>query len=151
MPEKYTDEELAKVEMNIVDALMEAASYRSGEENRRRVVIKRKDKILFSFDVEGLYEDTWRKCRRQSLINRNKRSEELDNARFLSMVIYEATVESDKKRLWNNQELWQKWNLVSGFEVVNRVLTPGEKSKVGEVIMDLSGYDDDLDDIIKNV
>ena len=67
------------------------------------------------------------------------------------MVIYEATVESDKKRLWNNQELWQKWNVVSGFEVVNRALKPSEKSTVGEAIMDLSGYDDDLDDIIKNV
>lgn len=42
----YTDAELDKVENNIVDALMEAASFRTSEDNRRPINIKRNGKSL---------------------------------------------------------------------------------------------------------
>ena len=82
--------------------------------------------------------------------NKGKRTEELDNARYLAQAIYTATLEADKNRLWNNREVWNKLNVATGVDVVNQVLTPGEKAKIGEVLLDIGGYDDELDDLIKN-
>lgn len=146
----YTETQLEKIEGDIVNALMEAASFRSGEDKRRKVLIKRNDKILFEFTVEPLNEDDWSRCRRENLKNKNKPTEELNNARYLAQAIFMATIDEDKKRLWNNREVWLKLNVGSGVDVVNLVLTPGEKAKIGEVLLDIGGYNDELDDLIKN-
>ena len=146
----YTEEQLEKIEGNIVSALMEAAAFRTSEDKRRKVSIKRGDKILFEFTIEPLNEDEWSRCRRENLKNKGKRTEELDNPRFLSQAIYLATIDEDRKRLWDNREVWRKLNVATGVDVVNQVLTPGEKSKISEVLMDIGGYNDELDDLIKN-
>lgn len=149
--DQMNDEELEKVEGNIVDALLEAAAFRTGNNARRLISIKRDGRILFKFTIEAIDEDTWRKCRRQNLINKGKRSEELNSARFLAQAIYEATIEEDKKRLWQNQAVWNKLDVASGIDVVNIILTPGEKTKIAEVLEELGGYDDDLDDIVSSL
>lgn len=146
----YTEEQLDKIEGNIVDALMEAASFRTGEDKRRPINIKRGGKTLFRFTIEPLNEDDWSKCRRQNLRNKGKRSEELDNARYLAQAIYEATIDEDKTRLWKNPEVWRKLNVASGVDVVNLVLTPGEKAAIGDILLDIGGFNDELDGIIKN-
>lgn len=141
------DNDLTQIEGDIVDALLEAAEYKLHRE-QRTVVIKRGGKNLFSFRVEGLTEDQWRTCRRNNL-RRHGRGEELDGARFLSQAIYMATIDEDK-HIWNNREVWEKIGAVTGSDVVNAILLPGEKSRIGEVLEELSGYNDDLDDLIKN-
>ena len=146
----YTEEQLDKIEGNIVDALMEAAAFRTGEDKRRPINIKRDGKTLFRFTIEPLNEDDWSKCRRQNLRNKGKRSEELDNARYLAQAIYEATIDEDKTRLWKNPEVWRKLNVASGVDVVNLVLTPGEKAAIGDILLDIGGFNDELDGIIKN-
>lgn len=147
----YTETQLSKLEDNIVDALLEAASFRTGDDKRRKVVIKRNDKILFEFTIEPLNEDDWRRCRRENLKNKGKPTEELDNSRYLAQAIYTATIADDKKRLWNNREVQLKLNVANGVDVVNMVLTPGEKAKIGEVLLDIGGYNDELDDLIKTL
>lgn len=145
------DVDTEKLEQDIVSALMEAGSWRK-DNVRREVRITRDDNLLFSFNIEPIDEDTWSKCRRQNTRNKGKRTEELDNSRFLSQVIYEATIDEDKARLWRNKDVWKKFNATNGADVVNFVLKPGEKTKIVEVISAISGYDDDdkLDDIVKN-
>ena len=138
-----------KIEQDIANALMEAASLRMNTECPE-VRIKRGDKLLFTFKIGALTEDEWQKCRRQNLKNRGKVTEELDNGRFLSQVIYEATVDEDKTRLWKNKAVWTKLNAVNGIDVVGAVLTAAEKTKIVEAISDLSGYSDDLEDLIGN-
>lgn len=139
-------------EKDICAALLEAAELRKPENNRAEIQIVRQGKKLFAFTVGPLTESDWRKCRRQNLKNRNKPNEELDEARFLSQVIYEATVEEDKKRLWNQREVWDALNVISGVDAVNLILTPGEKSRLGREIEKLSGYSEDgLDEQIKNL
>lgn len=140
-----------KIEQDIVSALLEAGSWR--KDNVQRVVrIARGENLLFSFKIEPIDEDTWNKCRRQNTRNKGKRTEELDTSRFLSQVIYEATIDEDKARLWRNKDVWKKFNAVNGVDVVNFVLKPYEKTKIVETVSEISGYDDDdqLEDIIKN-
>lgn len=145
------DEELDAIETNIVDALLNAAAYRSKENHRQPIKIVRNGKVLFKFTIEAIDEDTWRRCRQQNLRNKGKRNEELNEARFLSQVIYEATIDEDKARVWNNKAVWQKLNAISGVDVVNAVLLPAEKTKLAEILEELSGYNDDLDQMIADL
>lgn len=140
--------DLEKMEQDITAALLEAASYRANQETAT-VRIKRNDKLLFTFEVRGLDEDEWAKCRRQNLSNRGLRTEELNNARFLSQVIYEATADADKERVWKNKAVWQKLNVASGVDLINAILLPGEKNSIVDAVIKLSGYEDDTEDLIK--
>ena len=138
-------------EQNIVDALLEAADLRKGVENRRKIVIQRGKKRLFEFTIEPIDENIYSKCNRQNLKNRGRRSEELDSARFLSQIIYEATISEDKKRVWNNKAVWEKLGAITGTDVVNAVLTPGEKARVFEIVEEISGFNiANLDEEIEN-
>ena len=143
--------DLEKAEQDIVNALLEAGSWRK-DETRREIIIRRNDCDVFTFNIEPVDEDTFRKCRRQNTRNKGKRTEELDDARFLSQLIFTATVEEDKDRLWRNTAIQKKLNVQNAVDVVNYVLKPGEKTKIAEVIADISGYEDEdtLDDLIKN-
>lgn len=136
-------------EQELVAALLEAADYRKKE--TRRVAIKRGGKVLFEFTISGLSEDEWQNCRRRSLKNRGKKNEELDGAKFLAEAIFQATQE---KNLWNQREAFLKLNVTNGADVVNAVLLPAEKTRLAEIIEDLSGFNDEdnvqLDDEIKN-
>ena len=121
----------------------------TGDDKKRIVNIKRNGRTLFKFTIEPLTEDEWRKCRRQN--TSKNRNGELNDSRFLSQAIYEATIDDDKRRIWQNQEIWDKLNVASGTDVVNIVLTPGEKAKITEVLSEISGYDDDLDGMIQSL
>lgn len=126
---------------------------RNGSEQRmiclKKISISRKGKIIFSFRVHPLKDDELVKCRRQNLKNRGKRNEELNSSRYASQVIYMATLDEDRAKIWDNKGALDKLNVASGVDVVNAVLKSGEKLRVLEIINELSGYGDELDDFIK--
>lgn len=140
---------LDKVESDITTALIEAVSYRRNM-TTKTATISRNDKVVCRFKVHGLDEDEWAKCRRQNLMNRGKPTEELNTARFMSQVIFEATIDEDKERLWKNKATWAKLNVPSGVDVINELLWPGEKQIIVDSIAKLSGYDKDVEDIMGN-
>ena len=141
------DNELQAAETDIVSALLEAKEYRQNRAERT-IVINRGGKILFTFRITGLDEDVWRKCRRNNL-RRHGQAEELDGARFISQAIYEATVAEDK-HIWNNREIWENFNVTNGADVVNLILFPAEKTRLGEILEELSGYNVDVDDLVRD-
>ena len=148
---KENEINVEQFEQDIVSALLEASALRPIESKTYpEVIIKRGDKVLFTFKIHGLDDDEWAKCRRQNTRNRGKRTEELDDARFASQVVYEATVDEDKERLWKNKAAWKKFNVVNGVDLVSAVLTYAERTKISERVMGLAGFDDDLEDLIKN-
>lgn len=140
--------DLEKVESDITAALLEMASYRLIDETQP-IVIKRQGKPVLEFTVRGLDEDEWAKCRRQNLINRGLRTEEIKQARFNSQVIYEATINEDKERIWKNKDVWAKLNVASGIDLINQLLLPGEKNALVEIIGKLSKYEMDTEDLIR--
>lgn len=140
--------DLEKVESDITAALLEMASYRLIDETQP-IVIKRQGKPVLEFTVRGLDEDEWAKCRRQNLVNRGLRTEEIKQARFNSQVIYEATINEDKERIWKNKEVWAKLNVASGIDLINQLLLPGEKNALVEIIGKLSKYEMDTEDLIR--
>lgn len=145
-----TDEERDVFDGSIADALLGAAAYKEGDDKRRKVVIKRRGRELFSFTIEPLDEGTFERCRRQNTKNRGRRNEELDGSRFVSQLIYEATTAEDKKRLWQNKEAWEKLNVASGADLIQKVLTPAERSELEQALLNMLGYAEDLTEMIKN-
>ena len=65
---------------------------------------------------------------------------------YESYLIYLATVEEDKKKYWDNQKLKDKFDVMQGYELVDKVLLPGEKDAVIDQINILSGYNLDEDE-----
>lgn len=136
-------------EQDFVAGMLEAAKTRINPETPTIKII-RDEKLLFTFRVRALDEDEWQSCRRKSLMNRGKPTEEVNNARFINQVIYEATLEEDKEKTWKVKQLWKQFGVVTGSELVGKILSVGEKNKIFEVISNLSGYYDDYEDMVKN-
>ena len=145
-----SDEQLAKIDNDIAAALIEASEYNMGADKQRKINIQRNGKSLFSFTIEPVNEETMRRVRRENMKNRGRRNEELIGERFVAQLIYEATIEEDKNRLWRNREVQERLNVASGADVVQKVLTPAERSKLEEVLIEIGSYDSDgLDEMIK--
>lgn len=136
-------------ENNVVDALLGAAQFRANPVHRKITI----ERAGFSFEIHGVNEDEVARAQKLSTKNRGRRNEETDWGRYAAQLIFFATVDEDQKRLWNNREVWEKLDCVTGADVVYKCLTPAERAQVVSVIEKLSGYDDsdlDIDDAIKN-
>ena len=112
--------------------------------------VVRDGKKLFSFRVRGLDDSEFEKCRDQATkVAKDRRlgnlavPREFNSAKFNSLVIYSATHPEDKRVIWDNKDLWQKANVVTGWQLVDKVLKRGEKEKCIELIEELSGYSDE--------
>lgn len=110
----------------------------------------RKGKKLFSFSVSALDDEQVENCRDQSTKNVKDRRlgnlavpRDFNSAKFNSLMIYTATVSEDKKVLWDNKALWQKAGVVTGWQLVDKVLLRGEKDAVISLVEELSGYKDE--------
>jgi len=110
----------------------------------------RDGKKLFSFRVRGLDDSEFEKCRDQATkVAKDRRlgnlavPREFNSAKFNSLVIYTATYPDDKKAIWDNKDLWAKADVVTGWQLVDKVLKRGEKEKCIELIEELSGYSDE--------
>ena len=110
----------------------------------------RDGKKLFSLRVRGLDDSEFEKCRDQATkVAKDRRlgslalPREFNSAKFNSLVIYMATHPDDKKIIWDNKDLWVKADVVTGWQLVDKVLKRGEKEKCIELIEELSGYSDE--------
>lgn len=125
-------------ENNIVDVLLGAADFRTNSE-RTKITIARAN---FSFEIRGVNEDEVARAQKLSTRNRGRRDEQTDWNRYAANLIYLATVDEDKARLWDNRDVWQALNAVNGADVVFKCLKPAERADIVAVIEKLSGYDD---------
>lgn len=121
--------------------------------------VVRDGKKLFSFRVRGLDDEEFEKCRDQATkLVKDRRfgnvavPRDFNSAKYNSLVIYTATHPDDRKFLWDNKDLWQKANIATGWQLVDRVLLRGEKDEVIELIERLSGFNDGetIEETLKN-
>lgn len=112
--------------------------------------VVRNGKKLFSFRVRSLDDEEFEKCRNEATkVAKDRRlgslaiPREFDAAKFNSLVIYTATHPDDREAIWDNKELWEKADVLAGWQLVDKVLRRGEKEKVIELIEELSGYTDE--------
>ena len=84
-----------------------------------------------------------------------KLPEDTDRIKYQSAIIYTATVEDDRKNLWDNKKVWNALRdkgiqIMNGLDVIEYTLKAGEKDRVLEAIDALSGYDTNLEEVAKN-
>ena len=151
-------ENVEEVQYDLLTSLLEAANYKEDEDNLKEIRVTKGEKFLFAFTVRPLSEDEIMKIRKQSAKyaknpagkNLPKIETEINYAQMKSRKIYQATIEEDRKKIWDNPTIKEKFNLVEGWEAVDVLLSGGWKSAVSDIIDNISGYDIDLTEYAKN-
>lgn len=70
-------------------------------------------------------------------------TERLDEEQFNTALVAAATVLPN----WGNSKLLAKYSASGPEEVIKRILLAGELSALGDVVLDLSGFNTDLEDV----
>lgn len=146
-------------EEDFLQGLIDAAGY--VEEEKQRIEIAREGRLLFAFSIRPLSESEYNSCKKKHtkfVRNRSlgvKMPEDTDNVKYRADLIYRATVEEDKKNLWDNKKVWEAlrnkgMQIVSALDVIEYSLKAGEKDQVVDCIDKLSGYHDNLEEVTKN-
>lgn len=147
-------------EEDYIQGLIDAAEFVSEETQRIEVI--REGRLYFAFRIRPLSSQEYEKCReRHTKYVRNKQlgmklPENTDKVKYQSALIYAATVEEDREKLWDNRKVWNAINakkdrIMNGLDVIEYTLKAGEKNKILEAIDRLSGYEDtDLEEVAKN-
>jgi|SRR5580765_1658940 len=117
----------------------------------------RDGKVLFTIHVMPLDEAEFTAAGKHgTTFDRPKRAFgakvpiDTDNAKFRSALIHKATTAEDRKRFWDNDEYQRKAKVVNGIDLIDKVLRAGEKSELVDLIQDISGFKDDLEEEVKS-
>lgn len=143
-----------EAEYDLVSALLEAAEYKTDENNVTEVEIKRAGKYLFTVHIHPISDPDARFARKKATIympNPNGKKlppieKEFNNSKFGSWLIYIATTAEDQAKIWGNPQIMAKYGLMEPWETVDILLNLGEKRDLLDQVTSISGMDDDDDD-----
>lgn len=143
-------------ENDILQGLLTAANFKTGEENIHPIEIARNGTVLFTFRIRPLSEEEYQKCKEKNTkYVRNKQlgikfPENTDSVRYRSALIYQATVEDDRAKIWDNKDAWKALNVLNGIDLIDKTLLAGEKDAVLDLIDKISGYIVTTEELAKN-
>ena len=143
-----------QAERDLLEALLSAAEFKTDQEAITEAEIRRNGVTLFSVHVHPLSDGDLRLARKKATTYmpnpQGKKlppiEKEFNNVVFNSWLVYLATTEEDQERIWGNTTLLRKYSLSLPFESVDILLTVGEKKKLVDTILQISGMDDDEDE-----
>lgn len=156
--EPITPEEILFNEDELLKALTEEQHLQTTE----TIEVVYGKKTTFKFRIRPLSEKEWNECReRNTKYKRNRRLggikivDDTDTVGYHAALIYAATVDEDKDRLWKNKRLWKAVGALTPTDMVDKLIPfAGKKQQIIERIEKLSGYDeeseDDYADTVKN-
>lgn len=104
------------------------------------------DRLGIQVTLKGLSEKEIQRIRKECTAerkNRGNRIKELNEEEFNAALIEKSTVKPN----WSDKRLTQSMGLSSGREVIKRKLLAGEMVALGDKVMELSGFDDELEEI----
>lgn len=150
---------IRKHEEDFIQGLIDASEFST--EETQRIEIVREGRLYFAFRIRPLSSEEYDKCRRKHtkyVRNKNfgiKMPQDTDRIKYQSALIYQATVEEDRENLWDNRKVWNALNakkdrIINGLDVVECVLKAGEKDKILEAIDKISGFEENLEEEVKN-
>lgn len=152
--EQVSQADILNNEAGLLQGLLAAGA--DAQRDVRKVTIKRHEKTYFSFRIRPLSEPEYRDAdEKATRYQQNKQlgvrvPVERNDADYRSRLIYSATVPEDRAQLWDNKTAWDKFNVLSGVDLIDQVLLPGEKRAVIVMIDELSGFGADLEETAKN-
>ena len=140
-----------EAEYDLVKSLLEASSFKTAEDSITEVTIARNGKFLFKVRVHPLSDaDVKTAQKKAGIFKPNPNNKKLgqvkvdtDAGAFGSWLIYLATVEEDQNKIWSNSAIMQKFNLMQPWQSIDCLLMTGEKSKLVDTILEISGMNDE--------
>ena len=160
MNEEEIKELTRKYEDDILGGLMAAAAFHTDEEDIATINIVRKvagQKVtVLSFRIRPLGEEEYLKARKENTVyKRNKQlgtrvADHVDTSKYRSQLIYDATLDEDRKKIWDNREAWNKFAVVNGIDLIDSVLKAGEKDTIIDKLDEISGYQLSTEETAKN-
>lgn len=135
-------------EYNLVEALLSAADF---EKEVTEVEIKRGGKYYFTVHIRPISDEETRIARKKAtkmVKNPNgkklpKIEGEFNDVVFNSWLIYLATTDEDKEKVWGNKEVMRKLDVLEPVHMIDKLLTFGEKIALADKVAEISGMDDD--------
>ena len=135
------------------DELLKALTEKQHLDNTEKIEVKL-GSVVFAFRIRPLSEREWNACReRHTKYKRNRRlggmkmPEDTDTVGYHTELIYTATVEEDRAKLWNNKRLWKATGALTGPDMVDKLIPfAGKKQAIIDRIEKLSGYDDESEE-----
>lgn len=140
-------------EYDILSALLSAADFKNDENEKREIRIERNGVFHFSFSVRPLDETEVQAARKKATTYIKNPAgnkyppipKETSATKYNSYLIYTATVEADKKRIWGNKEFMKQKNILDAADSVDELLKTGEKSQIIDIITEISGFNGKID------
>ncbi|NCE99987.1 hypothetical protein [Emergencia sp. 1XD21-10] len=154
IPAKVAEKIEKEDEYDLVSSLLAAAEYQQAPEMVKEVEIRRKGKLYFTVHVHPVSEEDISFARKKaSKYYENPQGKklprvrgELDSNLFNSWIIYLATTEADRDKIWGNAAMMKKLGHLKPVESINSLLIAGEKSQLIDLIFDISRMTDDEDE-----
>lgn len=140
-------------EYDLVTSLLKAAEFRN--EDEKEVEIRRNGEYLFTVHLRALSDTESRACRKKATTYMKNPAgkgyppieKEYNSSLFNSWLIYTATRDDDKEKIWGNKAIMDNYGLLQPVESIDVLLKVGEKLKLVEMITDISGMGDDEEEI----
>lgn len=153
--ENVAPENRKEAEYDLVASLLEAAAYREDKDLITTVDIKRNGKFFFSVNIRPIGDDEVRVARKKAtkyMPNPQNRKlppieKEFNAGLFNSLIIYAATTDEDKTKIWGNKTVMDKYGLAEPYESISVLLTVGEKSALSDKVIEISGMDIDDEEV----
>ncbi len=145
-----------KYEDDILGGLIAAASFKTDEDECAKIEICRGKNVVLSFRIRPMSEEEYLQARKDNTVyKRNKAvgtrvTDHVNTARYRAQLIYDATVEEDREKIWDNRKAWEKLSVVNGIDLIDVVLKSGEKDAVIDKLDEISGYQVSLEETAKN-
>ncbi|HXI17852.1 MAG TPA: hypothetical protein VNM48_15935 [Chloroflexota bacterium] len=156
-----TRESILENEPDLLNGLLLAAEAR--DEKTVTVEIERRDQVVFRFRVHGVAQSTRERCWEDATTYQRNRQfggmkvrEDTNSTLYNGLLIYEATTDEDRARLWDNDAA-QRAVLKEGKDLnrhrraaalIEACLNAGEKEAVLAKIDELSGFGKELEDTV---
>lgn len=142
-------------EFDLVSGFLKAAEMIT--EQTQKIDITYDGKLLFSFHVHAVTAQDIKRARKKATtympnpVNKKMPAieKDVDKATYQSYLIYLATVDADRMKIWDNPDFKTKFNVMEGYELIDKVLPSGRKQQILDAIDTLSGYgaDDDYEEM----
>lgn len=151
------DRQILMSESDILQGLLALGNERDDEANYKPVEIRRNGRLLLAFRIRPITEEEnqicWRRATKYagSKPGHPKVAIETDTTKYRSHLIYTATVDEDRKKVWDNKEAWKQLNVIQASDLIDRVLLAGEKSRIIDIIDEISGFGgEEAEELAKN-
>lgn len=147
-------EDRKEAEYDLVKSLLEASDFKTNDDEIYEVKIERGGKFLFMVRIHPLSDADVKEAQKKAGIYKpnptNKKLGQVkvdtDTAKLGSWLIYLATVDEDKEKIWGNSAIMKKFGLFQPWESIDCLLKTGEKNKLVDKVLEISGMGDEDED-----